>query len=371
MLGPMEPREQERTTGAPGASLGEAPVGGAAGPGAGQGAGRPLVGRPLAELAHRALSPATRAEAESAGRRVWGGAQVALTLARLLAEDPVLGPRYLRTAFLQGAATILLAATGLALGDELTNALADQKLGPLDQAWSVVVAMWTALWVAQLGVVALSREFHDALSRGLSLKVGLEPEDPAYTPRVRLDLRWMRAKLKRRWRAFWVLVPGIILAAVVGGVLRLPLGSWLSAGVQTALTGAWAATWWVVWTAGKSCRAWVEPVPQQPWFLRTWDRLAARHGFMQWWLPRAFGRFWHRTSLSVWAPVSVAERMPLELSGLALVRLLGVLPVVKFFVRPIVPVAAALLLERGPDAALGLEAHGDFPRVTDGRSPAT
>jgi hypothetical protein len=56
-------------------------------------------------------------------------------------------------------------------------------------------------------------------------------------------------------------------------------------------------------------------------------------------------------SRSVRAPVACAEAQALEFTGLALVRLLGTLPVVKFLIRPLIPVAAALRLERGPEAA--------------------
>ncbi|MCI0570798.1 MAG: hypothetical protein L0Y66_08605 [Myxococcaceae bacterium] len=285
-----------------------------------------------------------------AGRRVLAGAEVAGRLALMMLEHPGLGPLYMRTAFLQGAATVTLAALGLAVGDGLTDVLSDRRLGSLDQVWALVGAIYAALLLAQWVVVALSREFHDALSREASLAVGLEPEDPPRVPRVRLDWKWLRAKVRRRWRALWVLMPGLVLAWTVT-VVCFPVGALLN----SVLSGAWVASWWVVWTAAKSARAWSEPALRPPWFLRGWDALTARVPFFRRPL-RGFGRYWHNVSRTVWAPVSFTERMPLEFAGLSLVRLFGVLPLVKFFVRPLIPVAAGLLLERGTQAADSLRA---------------
>jgi hypothetical protein len=314
------------------------------------------VSRPDGQV--RPETPVSAARARWAGRRVLAGMQVAFRLAERVLEEPELGPRYLRTAFLQGVATVLLAALGLWIGDGLTDVLANRKLGALEQMWAVVAAIYGALVVAQWGVVALSREFHDAISREASLRVGLEPEDPPRQPKVRLDMRWMRAKLKRRWRALWVLGPGLAVAGAVS--LFMPYRG----RVYSVLTALWAASWWVVWTAAKSARAWVEPAPSKPWFLRGWD-VVSEQPVLQALGFRAFGRLWHRVVRTVWAPVAFTERMPLEFTGLSLVRLLGSLPVVKFFVRPLVPVAAGLLLARGPEAAETLRELPSAPRLPE------
>jgi hypothetical protein len=54
--------------------------------------------------------------------------------------------------------------------------------------------------IIQWGVIALSRDYHDVLSRAASLLTAIEPEDEELTPRIRLDFPWMRKKLSRRIR---------------------------------------------------------------------------------------------------------------------------------------------------------------------------
>jgi hypothetical protein len=74
-----------------------------------------------------------------------------------------------------------------------------------------------------------------------------------------------------------------------------------------------------------------------PFFLR-W---AARVPVIKW-----YARLWHRLTRAVFAPCLRVEEAPWELSGLALARFFGTLPVLYLFFRPFLPVAAAAIITR-------------------------
>ncbi|UYI17131.1 MULTISPECIES: hypothetical protein [Myxococcus] len=209
-------------------------------------------------------------------------------------------------------------------------------------------ALFAALQLAQWVVIALSRDYHDAISRKASLLTGLEPEDEEFPPRVRLNVAWLRKKVKRRWRAFLLLMVGV--PALV--LITLPFMC-ASRFVFTALFTAWGAWWWVVFTAAKSARAW-EPsagATRPPWFLRVWTVLTTRVPGFRWGSLQRYGASWGRRTEEVFAPISSTERHPWVFAGLAVVRFLGSFPPMKFFVRPLIPVASAHLLEEDVAAA--------------------
>ncbi|WP_170115629.1 hypothetical protein [Melittangium boletus] len=210
-------------------------------------------------------------------------------------------------------------------------------------AWTLVdwAGLLSSLYVCQWIVIALSRDHHTHLSREASLLTGLPPEDEAFTPRVRLNVSWMIKKARQRWRALLLFAMG--MPVLWGMKLFLPSeAKWLFP-VMVSLWGAW---WFVVFTAGKSARAWDDPTARPPWFLRGWTGLFSR-------IPpfRAYGEWWTRRTESVFSPATQVERDPWGLSGLAVARALSALPLVKCFVRPVIPVAAGHLLraERGGD----------------------
>lgn len=209
-------------------------------------------------------------------------------------------------------------------------------------------ALFAALQLAQWVVIALSRDYHDAISRKASLLTGLTPEDEEFSPRVRLNTGWLRKKLKRRWRAFLLLMVGVPALLL----LTLPtMGG--SRVVFTALFTAWSAWWWVVFTAAKSARAW-EPSagpPRQPWFLRGWTALTTHVPGFRWGALQRYGASWRQRTEEVFAPIASTERHPWVFAGLAVVRFLGSFPPMKFFVRPLIPVASAHLLEEDVAAA--------------------
>ena len=220
--------------------------------------------------------------------------------------------------------------------------------GRLGAVLALLAAIYASLGIAQAGVLALSRDFHDVLSRDLSLLVNVAPEDPPMRPRVRLDLPWVRRKTKRRVRFFIGFLPGTVLITLVGRLV--PPHRTLT----TVLTALWAAYWWMVMTAGQSARAWTPPeTTQRPWYLRAWFTLTERVFLFRWGLPRWWGRIWDRMARNFHGPAERVEEQPFEFAGLSLSRALVLIPVVKLLLRPLFPVSVAhLLVEHAGTARL-------------------
>jgi len=221
------------------------------------------------------------------------------------------------------------------------------KPGFWDSALALIISIYGALSLVQAGVIALSRDYHAAIARDASLLLGVAPEDPPMVPRVRLNIAWVRRKLKQRTRSLMVFLPGLGLLTLAA--MPFPHRATLT----SALTAAWAAYWWVVWTASKSARAWErEGVARPPWFLRLWHKTVASLPLVGG-LGRGMERIWSRLTRSVFSPAEAVEAQPVEFAGLAAARALQLIPVVKLYIRPLVPVAAArLMAERAPRAEL-------------------
>jgi hypothetical protein len=216
----------------------------------------------------------------------------------------------------------------------------EQKTRPgwWDSAIALVLSIYGALSIVQAAVIALSRDYHAAIARDASLLLGVTPEDPPLSPRVRLNVAWIRRKLRQRTRSLFVFLPGVLLISLVALVLPA------SGLVTSVLTALWAAYWWVVWTASKSARAWErEGVARWPWFLRLWHTYLARLPLVGW-LTRSWEGIWVRLTRSAFSPAEAVETQPAEFAGLAAARALQLVPLLKLFVRPLVPVAAARLL---------------------------
>jgi hypothetical protein len=230
------------------------------------------------------------------------------------------------------------------------------------------LAFWAllfgALQVAQWVVIALSRDYHDAISRDASLLTGVTPEDEEVTPRVRVDFAWMRKKVQRRWRAFLLFAVGL----PVLWLFTVPF--FCSSTLSSVLTTAWAAWWWVVFTAAKSSRAWDVPptTPRPPWFLRGWTWLTTSVPGFRWGFLQRYGAFWTRRTQEVTAPIATAERHPWAFAGLALVRFLGALPPMKFFLRPLIPVASAHLLAVEAEARAAMVPAPPKPVIPSGET---
>jgi hypothetical protein len=220
--------------------------------------------------------------------------------------------------------------------------------GRFDSVLALLAAIYASLSIAQIGVLAVSRDFHDGLSRELSLLVNVAPEDPPLRPRIHLDLPWVRRKANRRMQFFLAFLPGTLLISAVAALLPLRRT------VVSVLTACWAAYWWMVMTAGQSARAWSPPeTTPPPWYLRGWNALIDKVFLLRWGVPRALGRLWQRVARRFYGPSERVEEQPLEFAGLALARVLALVPIVKLAVRPLFSVAAAhLLVEHAATARL-------------------
>jgi len=208
---------------------------------------------------------------------------------------------------------------------------------------SLLAVIYASLGIAQTVILALSRDFHDVLSRELSLLVHVAPEDPPMRAKIRLDLPWVRRKANRRAQFFLGFLPGTVVIWVVARFIPAHKT------VTTVLTAIWAAYWWMVMTAGQSARAWSPPeTTPRPWYLRGWFWLSKRVFFLRWW-----GNIWERFARRFYGPSERVEEQPLEFAGLALSRALLLVPGLKLLLRPIFPVAAArLLVEHAATARL-------------------
>src|SRR5215831_12774415 len=107
--------------------------------------------------------------------------------------------------------------------------------GRLGAVLALLAAIYASLGIAQTGVLALTRDFHDALSRDLSLLVNVAPEDPPMRPKVRLDLPWVRRKANRRAQFFMGFFPGTALLYLVTRIVPF------QDKVFSVLTALWAA----------------------------------------------------------------------------------------------------------------------------------
>jgi len=230
-------------------------------------------------------------------------------------------------------AKLLRARTALQIAHRHERGL----VGRLGAVLALLAAIYASLATAQTVVLALSRDFHDVLSRELSLLVHVAPEDPPMRPRVRLDLPWVRRKAKRRAWFILGLLPGTALIYLV--TRFVPFRDT----VFSVLTAVWAAYWWMVMTAGQSARAWSPPeTTPRPWYLRAWFTATERVFLLRafgWW-----GRIWERLARRFYGPSERVEEQPLEFAGLGLSRAVVLIPVLKLLFRPVFPVCAARLL---------------------------
>lgn len=185
-------------------------------------------------------------------------------------------------------------------------------------------------------VIALSREFHDQIGRRAALLTQIPAEDEEAKPRVRLNTKWIRTKLKRKFRGFRVFVAGLPVFAVVA--ILPSIGSYLYA----CVTFVWSSYWAVVFAGAKSARAWDdEHTAPEPFFLRVASRLPV----IRWFAPA-----WRKLTKDVFAPCRRAEEHPPELAGLALARVIGTVPILYLFFRPFLPVAAATIIVQSLEA---------------------
>lgn len=220
------------------------------------------------------------------------------------------------------------------------------------QLW---LALFATLQVIQWIVIALSRDYHDAISRDASLLTAIEPEDEPLNPAVRVDLKWMGKKFKRRVRAFLILLTAIPVIFMFTAPFRV------TSEVMPVLFTLWSVYWLLVFTASKTARAWEDTSGRAPWFLRGWTWLTTKVPGFRWGFLQAYGRFWENRTREVFSPAVELEKQPWAFAGLSVIRVLAILPVVKCFLRPIIPVAAAHLVRAQQASAPAAPAEQSAP----------
>ncbi len=276
-------------------------------------------------------------------RRFGFGLVLPIRLISAAIRDPKLGSAYIRTTSMQAGATVLLFATLCCIWtspvEDLLEAIREREL---HEMWDDLGTLLVMLYVSQWIVLALSKDYTDQLSRGVSLVSSLPPEDPERNANLRIDFRWMKKKLRRRVRAAYLYAVGIPAIALVS----LPVGialAWITdadEAMYSVLCALWAAYWAIVGVTSKTAYAWNEPPPEsRPWFLRALERVE-RVPVASWYV-----RWVKKASSSVRGPTITFEKAPAPLAGLAFARALTAAPILSIAMRPVVPVAVAKILE--------------------------
>lgn len=207
-------------------------------------------------------------------------------------------------------------------------------------SWPSLSALYAGLALVESVLLGLFRDHQTQLSRRLALATGALPEDPEERPRVRVNWPWLKKKLRRRTRGALIIGSGAIpiaLLSVVPGIGHV---------LTRVATAAWAFYWLAVFTMGTARVAWTHDLQGEPFFIRTC--VGARRVPVVGRLVAWFGRLWARLASTVRPGCLTLETAPWEAVGLALARGLSVLPVINGLVRPVLPVAAQLILTARP-----------------------
>lgn len=299
----------------------------------------------------------------NAGRlaRVAWGASLVPAVARALWLDHPLRRRYLVVLGVQLLIVVAAALGWLAFQGDLHR---------LSWSWRRVVrfalSLYATLVVTQWCVIALTRQFHDELSTRLARTVGVEPDDAVERPRLTFDAHWVFESLQRRVQAALVLVvsalpPLLLLGVIVMGPTRwlsrhddgaarflAVAAQWTIAQLPNALVLACSAYWFAVLAVGRSGHAWRDAAAPSWSPLRWAEAGSARR-------PALYGplRLWARAVARVMGvmnrPAAIVEHAPWETLGLALVQLAASVPGVRLLLRPLVPVAATVIIEAARD----------------------
>lgn len=317
-----------------------------------QGAATPAPGA-LALL--RAGSLRAPTGAGRLARVAWGAATV-LGLARELVANPELRRRYCWVLALQLVVVMAAALCWLAMaGDLPSHALSWRR------AVRFALSFYATLVVSQWVVLALTRQFHDELSMRLARAVGVEPDEIVERPRLSLEPAWVFEGFRRKVQAALVLTASAAPALLLLGVIVLGPSRWLArhddgALGLVALAAQWVLAqlpnaallaislyWLAVLAVGRSGHAWRDDAPA--WSLLRWvEARSARH-------PALFGplRLWARLVARPMGlmnrPAAVVDEVPWEATGLALVQLLTNIPGLRLLLRPLMPVAATLVID--------------------------
>lgn len=263
------------------------------------------------------------------------GLALPAALGRIVLRDRDLRRRYLRVVLVEVAVTVAVGVVFVIVGVTGDGEAADT---------SAIVAFWSSLYAAlcaaEWSVLALSRDYQTALARDLCLAVGIPPEDPPIVPRLRVNIPWLRRKVRGRIRGFFVFGAALPLFAVIARMGGLP-GRALSG----LLFAAWSVYWAGVFVTAKTAYGWTdEERAPKPAFLRTFDAWSQGLPAAVRWVPATYARILGRVTRPMFAPAQRYEASPWELTGLALARALRHVPGLYAMVRPLYGVAAAHLV---------------------------
>ena len=312
----------------------------------------------LAAAARAATAQATRFELPPRGahlQRFGYGLALPFALARATLKDPAARRRYLRVVGVQLALTLGVGLLFTFLTYSLSEAFPPDGDSNLHVGIAAAAGLWSALYATISGVewvvIALSRDFHDSVSRDASLLTGLTPEEDDRTPRVRIDLKWMWKRLRDKARGFFVFASALPFVWLIATIAVI--GPFLSA----ALLVLWSVYWSGVFAASRTIHGWKdEERAPDPIFLRGWERATGRLPDALRWAPKTYGRLVRRSTRSLFAPASRLEARPWELTGLSLARTLRHVPGFYLALRPFYSVAAAHVIV-AHDRAMEAEAR--------------
>jgi hypothetical protein len=206
--------------------------------------------------------------------------------------------------------------------------------------WIALVSLYGSWLLVEWIVTAITYEYADDMSEELSGALGLPFTRSSRGRPARLRIDWRR-QLRRVWRQ---VLAAIVFASGAPLFLAARLVPRIGHELQTATLTAWGLYWLLVTTASKSDLAWTGRTVPAPWFLRAWTRLCERVPGFRWFLPRAYGRLWNRVTVKMHGAADLLEEAPWPFLGLSTVRVLANLPLLGLVLRPLLPLAATLLV---------------------------
>lgn len=230
------------------------------------------------------------------------------------------------------AAVLLIRAVLVAWLTSLDDGVKVQGFADWKETTFTIVAVLAGIeWL----VIAFSREHHEQITRAITERFALPPEDPLQTPRIRLDWRWLWRR-GRRWARGLKAIVGVLPIILALSLLVSPLG--LRERASGVLLLVWSFYWGAVIACSKTAYAWRtegDASAPEPQYVRR---------FRRWPIVSLLGRFLGRMTRTSAPAVREVDAHPWEFLGLAAARLLLGLPVLYAFIRPSLPVASLLVL---------------------------
>lgn len=240
-------------------------------------------------------------------------------------------------------------------------------------------------------LIALTRQYGDALTVVASELIGVPPDDVLNEPRVCLDVRWLWSKLKRRitgavgfvvTTAPAILFLGLVLSPLIVFVVRnrtddgAIVVAWFTNALGDLFITIMLFGWIGVFTLGKTGHAWKNPSAPDLVFVRHASSLGA---FLMPRLPRIAGiarlyeRVIRRITGFMRSPAQCVGRAPWETVGLVMARVFFSIPGLYIIGRPIIPVTSAVVLAaRAPDVFAALPVHVQLREAEgNGSTPQT